>query len=98
MDKIPLWQDHIQTALSPCENDGRASLCVVLAIAGDQMSRFEANRAFTSMNFEHIPFASHPYGFEIMVGVRVAVGLLPLAGLKRRGWLQAQQNGGASAC
>jgi Mg2+ and Co2+ transporter CorA len=39
------------------------------------------------MNFEHIPLAHHPYGFEIMVAVQVGLSLLLLAVFRRRGTL-----------
>jgi len=39
------------------------------------------------MNFEHIPLAHHPYGFEIMVAVQVAVSLILLVAFRRRGML-----------
>jgi Mg2+ and Co2+ transporter CorA len=39
------------------------------------------------MNFEHIPLAHHPYGFEIAVAVQVVLSLGLLAVLRRRGML-----------
>jgi Mg2+ and Co2+ transporter CorA len=39
------------------------------------------------MNFEHIPFAHHQYGFEIAVAVQVALSLVLLLILRRRGML-----------
>jgi magnesium transporter len=34
------------------------------------------------MNFEHIPLAHHPYGFEIMVAVQVVTSLALLLALR----------------
>jgi magnesium transporter len=36
------------------------------------------------MNFEHIPLAHHPYGFEIMVGLQVALSLALLVAMRRK--------------
>jgi Mg2+ and Co2+ transporter CorA len=39
------------------------------------------------MNFDHIPLQHHPYGFEIMVGAQLALGLMFLVGMRRKGML-----------
>ena len=39
------------------------------------------------MNFERIPLASHPLGFEIMVAIQLALGIGLIALLKWRRWL-----------
>jgi len=39
------------------------------------------------MNFDHIPLAHHPYGFEIMVGLQLALSVVLLLGLRWRGML-----------
>jgi magnesium transporter len=36
------------------------------------------------MNFEHIPLAHHRWGFEIMVGIQVALSLVLLIGMRRK--------------
>ena len=34
------------------------------------------------MNFERIPLAPHPYGFEIMVAIQVALAIVLLLGMR----------------
>ena len=58
-----------------------------LAVFGALSIPFVVIAGVYGMNFEHIPLAHHPYGFEIMVGVQVALSLLPLVALRRRGML-----------
>jgi magnesium transporter len=58
-----------------------------LAVVGALSIPFVVIAGVYGMNFEHIPLAHHPYGFEIMVGVQVALSLLLLVALRRRGML-----------
>ena len=58
-----------------------------LAIVGAVSVPFVVIAGAYGMNFDSIPLAHHRWGFEIMVGVQVALGLLLLAVLKRRKWL-----------
>lgn len=53
-----------------------------LAVVGALSIPFVAIAGVYGMNFEHIPLAGHPYGFEIMVGVQFLVALLLLLGLR----------------
>jgi Mg2+ and Co2+ transporter CorA len=39
------------------------------------------------MNFTKIPLADHPYGFEIMLVLQLAIGLGLVVLLKARKWL-----------
>jgi magnesium transporter len=39
------------------------------------------------MNFDRIPLAHHPYGFEIMVVIQLGLGAVLVMTLKRLKWL-----------
>ena len=58
-----------------------------LAVVGALSIPFVVIAGVYGMNFEHIPLAHHPYGFEIMVAVQVAVSLILLVAFRRRGML-----------
>ena len=45
---------------------------------------FVAIAGVYGMNFEQIPLARHPWGFEIMVGIQVAVSLALLITMCRK--------------
>ena len=47
-----------------------------LAVVGALSVPFVAIAGVYGMNFEHIPLATHPYGFEIMVGVQAAIAVM----------------------
>jgi magnesium transporter len=53
-----------------------------LAVFGALSIPFVVIAGVYGMNFEHIPLAHHPYGFEIMVGVQVTLSLALLVGLR----------------
>ena len=53
-----------------------------LAVFGALSIPFVVIAGVYGMNFEHIPLAHHPYGFEIMVGLQVAVSLVLLVGMR----------------
>ena len=63
------------------------SVSKALAVVGALSIPFVVIAGVYGMNFEHIPLSHHPYGFEIMVAVQVAVSLLLLLALRRRGML-----------
>jgi magnesium transporter len=56
-----------------------------LAVVGALSIPFVVIAGVYGMNFEHIPFSHHPYGFEIMVGIQVALSVVLLYILRRRG-------------
>ena len=58
-----------------------------LALVGALSVPFVVVAGVYGMNFERIPLQHHPYGFEIMVGIQVVLGLLFLVGLKWKGML-----------
>jgi magnesium transporter len=58
-----------------------------LAVVGALSVPFVVIAGVYGMNFEHIPLAHHPYGFEIAVAVQVVLSLGLLAVLRRRGML-----------
>jgi magnesium transporter len=58
-----------------------------LAVVGALSIPFVVIAGAYGMNFEHIPLSHHPYGFEIMVAIQVALSLGLLVGLRRRGML-----------
>jgi magnesium transporter len=58
-----------------------------LAVVGALSIPFVVIAGVYGMNFERIPLSHHPYGFEIMVAVQVAVSIVLLLGMRRRGWL-----------
>jgi magnesium transporter len=39
------------------------------------------------MNFAHIPLSQVPYGFWLMMGVQLGLGIGLLIYLRRKGWL-----------
>jgi magnesium transporter len=53
-----------------------------LAVFGALSIPFVVIAGVYGMNFEHIPLARHPYGFEIMVGLQVALSLMLLVGMR----------------
>ena len=90
MDTLDSYRDQLSSTLDSYLTQFSNRLGHVskgLAVVGALSVPFVVIAGVYGMNFEHIPFASYPYGFEIMVGVQVAVGLILLAGLQRRGWL-----------
>jgi magnesium transporter len=58
-----------------------------LAVVGALSVPFVVIAGVYGMNFEHIPLAHHPYGFEIMVAVQAGLSAVLLVILRRRGWL-----------
>ena len=55
-----------------------------LAVVGALSIPFVAIAGVYGMNFERIPLAAHPYGFEIMVGVQFLVAGLLLVVMRRK--------------
>jgi magnesium transporter len=55
-----------------------------LAVVGALSVPFVVIAGVYGMNFERIPLAHHPYGFEIMLGAQLALGVLLLLGLRWR--------------
>lgn len=55
-----------------------------LAVVGALSIPFVAIAGVYGMNFERIPLAAHPYGFEIMVGVQFLVAGVLLAVMRRK--------------
>jgi magnesium transporter len=53
-----------------------------LAMVGALSVPFVVVAGVYGMNFERIPLAHHPYGFEIMLGLQVLLGVLLLLALK----------------
>ena len=58
-----------------------------LAVFGALSIPFVVIAGVYGMNFERIPLAHHPWGFEIMVGIQVALSLTLLVGMRRKGML-----------
>jgi magnesium transporter len=58
-----------------------------LAVVGALSVPFVVIAGVYGMNFDRIPLAHHPFGFEIMLGLQLGLGALLLMGLKKRGWL-----------
>jgi magnesium transporter len=55
-----------------------------LAVFGALSIPFVVIAGVYGMNFEHIPLAHHRWGFEIMVGIQVALSLMLLIGMRRK--------------
>jgi magnesium transporter len=55
-----------------------------LATVGAVSVPFVVVAGVYGMNFEHIPLSHHPWGFEIMVGLQVALSVLFLLALKQK--------------
>jgi magnesium transporter len=53
-----------------------------LAVVGALSVPFVVIAGVYGMNFEHIPLASHPHGFEILVGLQTLLAVLLLAGMR----------------
>jgi magnesium transporter len=58
-----------------------------LAVVGALSIPFVVIAGVYGMNFEHIPLSHHPYGFEIMVAAQVALSIVLLIAMRRRGML-----------
>ncbi len=58
-----------------------------LAVVGALSVPFVVVAGVYGMNFDRIPLSHHPWGFEIMVGIQVVLGLLFLVGLRWKGML-----------
>jgi len=58
-----------------------------LALVGALSIPFVVIAGVYGMNFEHIPLAHHPYGFEIMVAIQVGLSLVLMVAFRRRGML-----------
>lgn len=58
-----------------------------LATVGALSVPFVVIAGVFGMNFERIPFSSHPLGFEIMVGIQVVVGVSLMMWLRRQKWI-----------
>ena len=55
-----------------------------LSVVGALSIPFVAIAGVYGMNFEHIPLASHPYGFEILVGIQFLMAVVLLAIMRRK--------------
>jgi magnesium transporter len=58
-----------------------------LAVVGALSIPFVVVAGVYGMNFDRIPLSHHPYGFEIMVGVQILLGIVLLFGMRRRGMI-----------
>jgi magnesium transporter len=58
-----------------------------LAVVGALSVPFVVVAGVYGMNFDRIPLQHHPWGFEIMLGVQLVLGLLFLIGLRAKGML-----------
>jgi magnesium transporter len=58
-----------------------------LAVVGALSVPFVVVAGVYGMNFDRIPLAHHPYGFEIMLGMQLLLGIGLLVTLRKRGWL-----------
>jgi magnesium transporter len=58
-----------------------------LAVVGALSVPFVVIAGVFGMNFERIPLSHHPYGFEIMFGLQLLLGIGLLVALRKRGWL-----------
>ena len=58
-----------------------------LALVGSLSVPFVVVAGVYGMNFDRIPLAHHPYGFEIMLAIQLALGAILVMTLKRLKWL-----------
>ncbi|MES2179482.1 MAG: magnesium transporter CorA family protein [Gemmatimonadota bacterium] len=58
-----------------------------LAVVGALSVPFVVIAGVFGMNFDRIPLAHHPWGFEIMFGVQLGLGVVLILVLKRLKWL-----------
>ena len=58
-----------------------------LALVGSLSVPFVVVAGVYGMNFDRIPLAHHPYGFEIMLAIQLALGAVLIMVLKRLKWL-----------
>ncbi len=58
-----------------------------LAVVGALSIPFVVVAGVYGMNFEHIPLSHHPYGFEIMFAVQIALSVVLLVVMRRRGMI-----------
>ena len=58
-----------------------------LAVVGALSVPFVVIAGVYGMNFDRIPLAHHPYGFEIMLGIQLLLGMGLLMVLRRMKWL-----------
>ncbi|MEP7000059.1 MAG: magnesium/cobalt transporter CorA [bacterium] len=58
-----------------------------LAVVGSLSVPFVVVAGVYGMNFDRIPLAHHPYGFEIMVAIQLVLGAGLVLALKRMKWL-----------
>jgi magnesium transporter len=58
-----------------------------LAVVGAISIPFVVVSGMWGMNFDRVPLSAHPHGFAIMLVLQLAVGILALALLRRRGLL-----------
>ena len=58
-----------------------------LAVVGALSIPFVVVAGVYGMNFERIPLSHHPYGFEIMVAIQVALAIVLLVIMRRRGMI-----------
>lgn len=58
-----------------------------LALVGALSVPFVVVAGVYGMNFDRIPLSHHPYGFEIMLVIQLALGAILVFALKRLKWL-----------
>jgi magnesium transporter len=58
-----------------------------LAVVGALSIPFVVVAGVYGMNFERIPLSHHPYGFEIMVAIQIALAIVLLVIMRRRGMI-----------
>jgi magnesium transporter len=58
-----------------------------LAVVGALSIPFVVVAGVYGMNFERIPLSRHPYGFEIMVAIQIALAIVLLVWMRRRGMI-----------
>jgi magnesium transporter len=89
-DSLDSYRDLLSSTLDSYLTQVSNRLGVVskgLAVVGALSIPFVVIAGVYGMNFEHIPLSHHPYGFEIMVAVQVALSVVLLIAMRRRGML-----------
>jgi magnesium transporter len=87
MDSLDSYRDLLSSTLDAYLTQVSNRLGLVskgLAVVGALSVPFVVVAGVYGMNFEHIPLAHHPWGFEIMVGVQALIALVFLAVLRSR--------------
>ncbi len=83
-DKVRYLQQAIMTSLDVKQ----AQIVKVFTIITAVFLPPTLIASFYGMNFTHMPELDRPYGFTLTVLVTLVAAVIPLAYIKRRGWLR----------